>query len=591
MIESVESDEAPIWIDESSGMPRGDVDEIIIHDYYGLIEISSFDFNAENEGIEEVRNSGDGFFVPVSEDEMLRVRGRYDKILEENRKLRVHNRQIKEDLSETRSQLTTARRIASASDKVDPEDNVSLRRRRRDFGIERLPPHDFFIEQSLLGAYIYDPSLMQHHSQPYVQKMFYDLRHAEIHKSMMDLGQKLNLPLLEADLRKRKALEAAGGGAYIMGIVEAGKGCGVDSVHSLFDSLEFLHLQRNVVRAATAMVSNVYEGFYWPEENDPWGKNRKKIESMPGYIRAAAAKMLSLLPNRFVLYQDIKTTLEDVKTDFRVHVSRGGKPAISTGLKGIDRITHGIAPGRLIAVGARPKMGKSTFNINLAYNLALQKFGTAIFAYETTRREYLERFISRHGMVDSEIFHYFENLPSGTEERVEKAIDEVGKFPIYIETGKPNIEDIVGRATELKMLHPEIRLVIVDGMQAFKGNVPYQGNKSDVYYEILKGLKSEVAGRLEVTTVINAQLKEQVEKRRNKMPRDANDFSDCKGLAEVVDAAIALYRPEEYWSEDEKFRNWMQVIPIAVRVGDKRGKTARLNVDMRYSYMYEAPKL
>ena len=70
-------------------------------------------------------------------------------------------------------------------------------------------------------------------------------------------------------------------------------------------------------------------------------------------------------------------------------VQRGGRPKISTGYLGLDKITHGIKSNRLIVLGARPKMGKTTLNINLVYNLAMQKLGSVIFTFETSRKEQL----------------------------------------------------------------------------------------------------------------------------------------------------------------------------------------------------------
>ncbi len=595
--------ECPIWLDPIQGISLSNLEEILIinHPDESEEKIQAPHYLGHENDPETIAHFHYEFPDTSlinnfeNEDEMLRIRGMNERLREKNTKLRTENVRVVEALQETHRQLTTAKRVnknlgQESSETFDASIDFKPRRRPnlRTQLANRLPPNETLIEQSLLGAYLYDPSLMAFHSQPYVQLMFYDLRHATIHQSMIDLGQKLTLPILEVHLKQRNNFDAVGGFNYLDEIKKIGAGSGELSANSLFESLEFLYLQRKLIQTATQAVGELYEGKIQTDEDG--SKVDKKIDSMPEYIRVVAGRFLELLPYRFKLYADIKTTLDDIESDFNALVMRDGKPAISTGLPSLDKITHGIVPNRLIATGARPKMGKSTFNINIAYNLALQKFGTAIFTYETSRKEYLERFIARHAMIDSEWFHYFNNLPKGTPEKISSAVEQLKGFPIYIETGKPDIATIVGRATELKMLHPEIRLVIIDGMQAFKGHVPYQGNKSDVYYDILKRLKGDISEKLELTTIINAQLKGDVEKSRGKVPYNADDFSDCKGLSEVVDAALALYRPEEYWPEEEKFRGWMSIIPIALRVGDKRGKTARLGVDMKYSYIYELPQ-
>ena len=135
----------------------------------------------------------------------------------------------------------------------------------------------------------------------------------------------------------------------------------------------------------------------------------------------------------------------------------------------------------------------------------------------------------------------------------------------------------------MKFQHHILSLIIVDGLQSFAGYVPYQGKKTDIYSEILKRLKSEVAKELEVCVIVNSQLREEVSKRKTKRPYKLEDFSDCKGLGEFADTAIMIYRPEEYWTDNEEYRGWMKVIPVAMRDGDKRSKSTKLKVDIKTS--------
>ncbi len=76
-----------------------------------------------------------------------------------------------------------------------------------------------------------------------------------------------------------------------------------------------------------------------------------------------------------------------------------------------------------------------------------------------------------------------------------------------------------------------------------------------------------------------------VEKRKNKRPYKIDDFSDCKVIPEVADTSLMLYRSEFYWPEKEDYHGWMQVIPVVMRVGDKKEKSFKLGVDMATSKM------
>jgi hypothetical protein len=61
-------------------------------------------------------------------------------------------------------------------------------------------------------------------------------------------------------------------------------------------------------------------------------------------------------------------------------------------------------------------------------------------------------------------------------------------------------------------------------------------------------------------------------------------------LVIFVDVAAVLYRPGEYWPDKPEFANWIKVIPVALRVGDRTGKTAKLGIDMVKSFIYEFPQ-
>jgi replicative DNA helicase len=209
-----------------------------------------------------------------------------------------------------------------------------------------------------------------------------------------------------------------------------------------------------------------------------------------------------------------------------------------------------------------------------------------MFLSESSAREMTQKLIAKKTGIDSEAFSY-QDSPLSPEEkaRVEEARKALVGYPIYFEdSSKLNIKYIVERTEKVKVTHPDLALVVVDGMQAFE--CPPKANKSDFYYGILQDLK-RLAKYIGVTVIANGQLKAIVEERRDKKPRGLEDFSDCKGIPEVADAALMLYRPEFYWPDEAKYKGWMSVIPMAMRTGDKKDKQFRLGVDMKTATISE----
>jgi replicative DNA helicase len=445
--------------------------------------------------------------------------------------------------------------------------------------LDRVPPCAIDIEQVVLGLYFHDPALMEGFSQPYLNLMWYDNAHKVVHGAMMDLGPKTEVNLLTEKLRHEGLFERVGGAGYIGRILKAGENKNPKVLAHYLRVLEEKYLAREIIDRATRILRDAYE-----ESTTDAGGKLVPIHSMSEYIRDASSALLELLPYRFRRATDLAAIADETIEEFNDLVKRKGKPKISTGHKGLDRIMHGVLPHRLTLMGARTKMGKTSLALNIMYNVASQGYPAAIFSLECSRYEVMQKLIAMHAGVDSERFVYWEDdsIPDEEIANIHSATAHIKQLPFHIDDSKPNLNYIVSRTHQLKALHPDLALVVVDGLQGFKGHEPYQGNKSDIYYEILKDLKS-LAVDAGVGVILNCQLKVDVEKRKDKKPKGVEDFSDCKGIPEVADNAIMLYRPEFYFPGNPQYRGWTSVIPMVMRIGDKKGKTVRLYSDMKTS--------
>lgn len=80
--------------------------------------------------------------------------------------------------------------------------------------------------------------------------------------------------------------------------------------------------------------------------------------------------------------KELWKTTEDLIEDRIKIAASGGRIGVSTGYPRLDECIHGLVGGRLLVVGARPKVGKTTFALNLAYNAAQAGTPVAYFTYE-----------------------------------------------------------------------------------------------------------------------------------------------------------------------------------------------------------------
>ena len=78
---------------------------------------------------------------------------------------------------------------------------------------------------------------------------------------------------------------------------------------------------------------------------------------------------------------------------------------IPTGFRLLDTVLTGLGHGDLIILAARPGMGKTSFALNIATNVAeQQKVPVAVFSLEMTKEQLTSRILSAKAGIDSQAF-------------------------------------------------------------------------------------------------------------------------------------------------------------------------------------------
>ncbi|HLC63665.1 MAG TPA: DnaB-like helicase C-terminal domain-containing protein [Candidatus Nanoarchaeia archaeon] len=441
---------------------------------------------------------------------------------------------------------------------------------------ERIPPQDVEVERAILGLLIRNPNLMEGFNQKYLNLMFYMTAHRKVHGAMIDLGIRLDVITLDRRLGNLGLLDEVGGAYAIHQLAEEGRELNPNVLPEYIGLIEEDFIARELILKATEVIKKLY------------AREKGAHSSMTEFVRAELVSLFDVLPFRYRLRQDVAGDVDEVMQSFDALIARGGRPEISTGYTSLDRIVR-VMPGKLHVCGADTGMGKTTFMTNLMRNVAEQGYRTLMFTFESSRKEVLEKLIAQHAGVDIETFEIFDTLSEGDKEAIMKAAERVKNYPIVIESGGvPDIDYIAQRIRHMKTQHPDLALVVVDGLQSFKGYKPFEGPKTAIYAEVIKRLKDE-SHESRVSTLLTSQIATGVVYRRNnKRPYSIGDFADCKDLAKVADTAFFLYRPGEYWPDNDDFRGWLEVIPCKLRIGDKRDKAFKLQCDMATARITES---
>jgi len=238
--------------------------------------------------------------------------------------------------------------------------------------------------------------------------------------------------------------------------------------------------------------------------------------------------------------------LKDWYTDLSERCKHGaGVTGIPYPWHEVNKVTHGLQPGELTIIAARPSMGKSVMGLGLAMFSALREVHTAFFSLEMTTRQVNRRCVSNLAAVP----HDWLLAPREEDElewtRVSSAVSRLQKASLLVdESAGLRIEQIVARARRAHMRKP-VGLIVVDHLHelSFKADTV----RLEVGHAVgeLKALGKEFG----CPVVVLAPPDRGRESRPNKRPMMA-DLRESGEIEQKADVIWFLYR-EDYYRRNE----------------------------------------
>ena len=232
------------------------------------------------------------------------------------------------------------------------------------------------------------------------------------------------------------------------------------------------------------------------------------------------------------VYQDLETTAE----------SGGAVTGSKTGFSDLDKMLVQMGKGDLVILGARPGMGKTSFALNIATNVAKATGkAVAIFSLEMSAEQLVMRILSSEAMIDS---HSLRTGQLSTEdwENIADVITELSGCEIYIDdTSAITSTDM---KSKLRRLH-NLGFVVIDYIGLMQTTIK-SDNRAQQVGEISRNLKI-MAKDFGIPILCCAQLNRGTESRpgAGKKPTLA-DLRDSGSIEQDADIVLFLYRDEYY---------------------------------------------
>lgn len=405
-------------------------------------------------------------------------------------------------------------------------------------------PYNRDAEMALLGCFLIDSEIAAELVDKLHEHDFYQESHQYILRAMRKVfaaRKPVDIVTVSDALDSEGALEKAGGIAYLTELAQITPSAA--NYKSYYDIITRDSLNRQLIRAArkiieASMTSN--------DKNQSLAFAEKSIFDISQEMEESA--LVSVGEGDVI--EHVLHKFEKLKED--PNSFRG----IPTGYKMLDKMTHGLQPGTLVVLAARPGMGKTSLAMNLVEHAALREGKTcAVFSLEMPREEITQRLLCSYANVSMEkALHGGDERQGGLSVRDWKklmlACDKLRESNIYIDdSSRITPGSIQSKCLRLKAVHGALDLIMIDYIQLMSsGDSRLAGseNRQQEVATITRELKI-MSKELGVPVIALSQLR----RIQSKEPQ-LSDLRESGAIEQDADIVMFINRPEVTATEEER---------------------------------------
>ena len=459
----------------------------------------------------------------------------------------------------------------------------------------RVPPHNEDAEAAVLSAILLDGRALDGVLEILPNgESFYSDAHRRIYDAAVELhakGQPVDIATVGANLRDRDRLQAIGGISYLTKIVDATPSVANVAAHARIVREKWRI--RQLIETCQMVAAQGYGDY---------GETQEFIDSAEQQIYELARTPSSSTVH--LMYDVVKNSFMQLQAAFERGKHVTGVP---TGFTDLDEKTSGMHEGELIIIAARPGMGKTSYVLNIAVNVAATvpeqapgeevtvdaRYGVMVFSLEMPKEQLANRMMCSEGRVNLSDLRKG-NVAGEKWDRLVEAADRLSQLPIWIDdTAAISLLEL--RAKVRRQQHEfdrkwpgtekwkqRIGLIIVDYLQLMRGRDGVNSREQEIS-EISRGLKA-LSKELHVPVIALSQLNRAVETRSAKDKRPMlSDLRESGAIEQDADMIQFIYRPEYYITDKDsadaqKTKGYAEVI-IAKQRNGPTGRVAVTFID------------
>ena len=403
-------------------------------------------------------------------------------------------------------------------------------------------------EEAVIGSILIDPSAYMSVAAFLKANDFFLLRHQYIWQAFEHLNNRaepIDLITLAEQLENMQVLDTIGGRAYLIQISN-------NTATSVYAEVYGRLVERTSIRRKLMVTADEIKKLAMDEALN--------IDTVVGEAESKLFTVTETQVQRdFVPMWDALSDYYDRMEYMLQHKNEAA--GVPTGYRDLDALLGGFQKSDLLIFAGRPGMGKTSWLLTTAMNVA--RFGgrVAIFTMEMGVEQMTQRMMAMETGINVQKLRLARLNPQEAA-RFTEAVGRISGHHIFIDDS-PAISPMEMRTKCRRLKHEYgLDLVIVDYMQLMNAGGSYENNRVQEISFISRNLK-ELARELNVPLISAAQLSRAVEQRQDKRPV----LSDLRESGCVTGESL-VYLPNCGYS-----------VPIADLIGQTGFRVMSLNTE------------
>ena len=458
---------------------------------------------------------------------------------------------------------------------VERSNSKSNRRSKQapiDTTFGHLQPQATDIEKVVLGALMIDKDAFTVVSEIIKPETFYEARHQKIYEAIQSLNlqeKPVDIMTVAEELRHKGTLEEIGGPAYVVELSSNVASSAHIEYHAHILAQKFL--ARQLIQFASMIETDAFDETVDVDE---------LMQKAEGTLFEISQK------NMLQDYVQIDTIVEQAHQLLLQAANRdGGLTGVPSGFHKLDEITAGWQASDLVIIAGRPAMGKTSFALSIAKNIAVDyREPIAFFSLEMNNVQLVNRLISNVCSVPGNKILNGQLTPDEWE-RFDSNIRKMQGAPIYVDdTPGLSIFELRTKARRLVREHG-IKILMIDYLQLMNANGMRFNSRQEEVSTISRSLKG-LAKELNIPVLALSQLSCAVEQRdgaEGKRPQ-LSDLRESGAIEQDADMVLFVHRPEYYHILQDDKGNDLHGMAQIIIAKHRKGATGDVLLNFRGEY-------